>query len=556
MRSEKKIFLAICGLTAGLAASAQAKEPTKEGSFASTTQKIKEESERRSEVMKTLSRLTDVIGPRLTGSPGMRRANEWTRDRLAAWGLANAHLEAWGPFGRGWSLKRFSAQVVSPRCIPLIAYPKAWSDGTDGPIVGEVVHFDATEPGDFDRYQGKLKGKIVLVGKIRELSTKFEPEATRLTDTNLLHKADAVGPAPGLSRMMLALMAGQERSPDRKRGTASKESNRARKTAAKRTRAKFIADEGAAAILDNSFNGRGGTLFVDAGVVTGDGDADHPWENDAPESIPQITLATEYFNSLVRMIDQGEKPSIALDLQVEFHDKDLTGYNTVAEIPGTDLKDEVVMLGGHMDSWHSATGATDNAAGVAVAMEAVRILQALGLTPRRTIRIALWSGEEQGLKGSRGYVARHFGKTAPDDSENMKSEYENLSVYYNLDNGSGKIRGVYLEGNDAVRPLFRSWLAPFNGLGAATLSSQPTFGTDHQAFDAIGLPAFQFIQDPLDYDTRTHHSNMDVFDRAVAEDLKQASAVMAAFIYNSAMIDEKLPRKSQVGVRPSAAASR
>ena len=234
------------------------------------------------------------------------------------------------------------------------------------------------------------------------------------------------------------------------------------------------------------------------------------------------------------------------------------GYNTVAEIPGTDLKDEVVMLGGHMDSWHSGTGATDNGAGVSVAMEAVRIIEALKLAPRRTIRIALWSGEEQGLFGSRAYVAEHFGKLGgeKDKKDGLKPDYEKLSVYFNLDNGTGKIRGVYLEGNEAVRPLFRSWLAPYNGLGASTLTSQPTFGTDHQSFDAIGLPAFQFIQDPLDYDSRTHHSNMDVFDRAVEEDLKQASGVMATFIYNAAMLDEKLPRKQEPGVRRSEAATR
>ena len=360
--------------------------------------------------------------------------------------------------------------------------------------------------------------------------------------------------------MMLALMAGEDRARNRNAGANTTQQARRRNREAVRSRTKFIADEGAAAIVDNSFNGEGGTLFVDSATVTGetaDGIPGRPWNEDAPKSIPQFTLATEYFNSIVRMIEQGEKPTMVLDLAVEFHNKDLMGYNTVAEIPGSDLKDEVVMLGGHMDSWHSGTGATDNGAGVSVAMEAIRLLQTLKLAPRRTIRIALWSGEEQGLYGSCAYVAEHFGKqTSSDGKGGFKPEYEKLSVYFNLDNGTGKIRGVYLEGNDEVRSLFRRWLMPYNGLGATTLTSQPTMGTDHQSFDAIGLPAFQFIQDPMDYNARTHHSNMDVFDRAVEDDLKQASAVMATFIYNAAMLDQKLPRKPLPGAPVSAAAAR
>jgi Zn-dependent M28 family amino/carboxypeptidase len=305
-----------------------------------------------------------------------------------------------------------------------------------------------------------------------------------------------------------------------------------------------------------------------------------PWDKDAPKNTPQIVLAQEHYNRLVRMIQQGERPRMVVDLSVQFHDDDLMAYNTVAEIPGSDLKDEVVMLGGHMDSWHGGTGATDNGAGVSVAMEAVRILKALDLKPRRTIRIGLWSGEEEGLLGSRAFVTQHFGRSpanlfgppaagpAPTPSRNgngsnsssssssgtneaaPKPEYAKFQAYFNLDNGTGKIRGVYLQGNEAARPIFRKWLQPFREMGASTLTISNTGGTDHQSFDGIGLPGFQFIQDEIEYESRTHHSNQDVFDRIQAEDMKQAAVIMASFVYNAAMMDEKLPRKP---VAPSSA---
>jgi len=279
--------------------------------------------------------------------------------------------------------------------------------------------------------------------------------------------------------------------------------------------------------------------------------------------LPQMTMATEDYNRIVRMIQNGAKPKMTIDIQAQYHDEDLMGYNTVAEIPGTDptLKDEIVMLGGHLDSWHGATGATDNAAGCAVAMEAARILLTSGLKPRRTIRVALWSGEEQGLNGSRAYVTQQFGEMrggqqfGPPDPNASKPElikganYDKLSAYYNLDNGTGKIRGVYLQGNESIRSLFRQWLAPFRDMGANTLTISNTGGTDHLSFDAIGLPGFQFIQDEIEYDTRTHHSNQDVFDRIQADDMKQAATIMAAFVYQTAMRDEKLPRKPAPGSR-------
>ncbi len=516
-------------------------------------ERIKDEGMNRSQVMQTLSYLSDVIGPRLTASPGMKRSNEWTRDQLTKWGLQNAHLEAWGPFGRGWTLKRFSAQVSEPLDIPLIAYPKAWSPALTAPLTADVVYVDAKDEADLQRFKGKLKGAIVLTGKMREVKAHFEAMGTRRDEKDLLTLADAPVPAPGPSR----------------RGTP--EQRAAQFFACQKNR--FFHEEGAALLVDASRNGDGGTIFVQSATVPqpclenafapGAPRQIQPYDKTAPQIIPQLVLAAEHYNRIARMIEAGEKVRMTVDLAVEWQDKDPMGYNTVAEIPGSDLKDEIVMLGGHMDSWHAGTGATDNGAGVAVAMEAVRILQALNLKPRRTIRIALWTGEEQGLLGSKAYVADHFGKMetpaantsagpaasaapAPSPSPGVlvaKPEYEKFSSYFNLDNGTGKVRGVYLQNNESVRPLFRQWLIPFRDLGAATLSISNTGGTDHLSFDAIGLPGFQFIQDEIEYDSRTHHSNQDVYDRIQADDMKQAATIMAAFIYNAAMQDQKLPRK-------------
>lgn len=525
--------------------------------------KIRDEGMNRSQVMQTLSYLTDVIGPRLTASPQMKRANDWTRDTLAKWGLQNANVESWGTFGRGWSLKRFSAQVVEPQGFPLIAYPKAWSPGTNGPVAAEVVYFDAKDEADLARFKGKLKGKIVLTAPIREVKALFAAPGTRRDEKNLLTLANAPMPRPGGGRGGA--------------GNRNPESLAAQKFAAAKNQ--FFVDEGAAVLVDPG-RGDGGTIFVSAATVPqpfspdafGQGAASanaprrfRPWDKDAPKMVPQVAMAVEHYNRVVRMIQAGEKVKMEVELAVEWQEKDLNGYNTIAEIPGSDptLKDQIVMLGGHMDSWHGGTGATDNGAGVAVGMEAVRIIQALGLKPRRTIRVALWSGEEQGLLGSRAYVAKHFGRmetpaapTAANGNGNgtpaappapvlvKLPDYDKVAGYFNLDNGTGKIRGVYLQGNDAMAGLFRQWLAPFRDLGAETLSLSNTGGTDHLAFDAIGLPGFQFIQDEIEYDTRTHHSNMDVFDRIQADDMKQASTIMAAFIYQTAMRDEKLPRKA------------
>jgi len=549
--------------------------------------RIREEGLEHSKVMETLSYLTDVIGPRLTGSPNLKRANEWTRGKLEDWGLTNAQLEAWGPFGRGWSLKRFSAQIVEPQAIPLIGFPKAWSPGLDQPLVADVVYLDAKGDADLAKYKGKLHGAIVLSSPVRELRAHFEPLANRMMETNLLRLANASeaqtftlpfssagAPEAGRFGIGAGRRGGGSNSVDASRsGTNVTRFGSPENRGGPRGRPllqgqqrflSFLAKEGAALVVGPSSQGDGGTLFISAASVPGfEGrgtnsatNAPRVWSTNAPAIPPQITLATEDYNRLVRMIQQGEKLKMAVDLAVQFHDDDLMAYNTVAEIPGSDLREEIVMLGAHMDSWHSGTGATDNGAGVAATMEAVRILTALKLQPRRTIRLALWTGEEEGLMGSRAYVSNHFGfytNLAKADSASTNSrprrtlarqqEYGSLSAYFNLDNGTGKIRGVYMQGNEAVRPYFRRWLKPFADLDAETLSLSNTGGTDHTPFDGIGLPAFQFIQDPIEYSSRTHHSNADVFDRIQADDLKQAATILAAFAYNAAMLDEKLPRK-------------
>ncbi len=510
--------------------------------------RIRDEGMNKSQVMQTLSYLTDVIGGRLTNSPSMKRANEWTRDTMAKWGMQNAHLEAWGPFGRGWSLKGFSAQVIEPTVFPVIAYPKAWSPSTKGVVTSEVVYFDAKTEADFEKYKGKLAGKIVLVSSgIRDVKADFGGMGTRRTDEELKKMADW---APAATPPQV--------SPQ------SEERMRAAREAfiftAKRWN--FLLNEGIGVAIDSSSKGSGGTLFVGGAAVAIDLPADTSTLNfrggmrssdKAAEAkmVPQMTMTIEDYNRLLRMIQLGVTPKMSVDIRSQYHDEDLMGYNTIAEIPGTDplLKDEIVMVGGHLDSWHSSGGATDNAAGSAVAMEAARIILASGLKPRRTIRVALWSGEEQGLNGSREYVKQHFGERKQPASEGAQAElvktanYDKLSAYYNLDNGTGKVRGVYMQGNAAVRPYFEAWLAPFMDLGATTLTLQNTGGTDHLSFDRIGLPGFQFIQDEIEYSTRTHHSNQDNYDRLQAEDMKQAATVIAAFVYQTAMMDEKIPRK-------------
>ncbi len=493
-------------------------------SLTEAIERIRDEGLNHSQVMQTLSYLTDVIGPRLTGSPALWRAHEWTRDQLQRWGLQNARIESWGTFGRGWTLKRFSAEMVEPQCMPITGMPKAWSPGFRRPITAEVVYIDARTPADLEKYRGKLRGKIVL---------------------------NTPGPVPlGLLTEPLArrLESESERMQPRRRPSTGPPTSPELEDAKYR----LYAQERVALVVETSVVGEGVAIRVMGArtVRLNESDPTRPWQPGA-RVIPQIVIAPEPYNRMVRMLQQGERVKMSVNLRVEFHENQ-QGYNTIAEIPGTDLKDEIVMLGAHLDSWHAATGTTDNAAGVAVCMEAVRILMAAGLQPRRTIRIALWGGEEQGLLGSRAYVAQHFARwegTGEGRRLITTPDYNRFCVYFNYDNGAGRIRGINLEGIEALQPIFAEWLKPFEDLQATTISMRGTGSTDHVSFNSVGLPGFQFIQDPLEYGTRTWHTNQDYYDRAPAEDLKQAATIMAALVYQAAMRDERLPRRELTAPR-------
>jgi hypothetical protein len=493
---------------------------------------IRQEGFRNSKVMDTLSELTDRIGPRLTGSPNMKRANQWTRDQLEKWGLVNAHLESYGPFGRGWAEESVFVRMVSPDTAMLIAQPEAWTPSTPGLIRGRVVRAKIERKEDIEKYRGKLAGQIVLLGDMREVKPHEDVEMERYDDKRLeqvyLYQA--------------AIRHGYER-PSRE--------EMIRRLQFRKELTRFLAEEKPAAVIKPS-PGDGGTIFVQGTQA---------YKKDEPMGVPSLVMSIEHFGRVARLMGRDVPVELELDVKTKFYDDDPMAYNTVAEIPGADKKDEIVMLGGHLDSWHSGTGATDNACGVAVAMEAVRILKALGVKPRRTIRIALWSGEEQGLLGSKAYVAQHIGErqrlqsASATDAELpsymrretgpvlAKAEWPKVSAYFNLDNGSGRIRGIYTQENASVRPIFESWLEPFKDLGAATVTMRSTGGTDHLSFDGVGVPGFQFIQDPLEYMSRTHHSNMDVYERAQKDDLMEAAVIMAAFVYNAAMRDQMMPRK-------------
>ena len=482
--------------------------------------RIRVEGLQNSQVMETLFWLTDRHGPRLTGSPNMKASSEWAREQMAKWGLENTKLESWGTFGRGWTTERFSIEMLEPQYQPIIAWPQAWTAGTNGAVSGPVVMMDVKAEEDFAKYKGKLRGAIVLAQKPREADTHFEADAQRYDEKKL----DELAQAPEL-------------------GAANPFASRMQEFRAQRALRdkmdKFMREEGVAVVLQPS-RGEHGTIF--------NGGAGSRNVGAAP-GFPTLVVAIEHYSRVWRLTEKGIPVKLEINIKNRFYEEDSLGYNVIAEIPGTDkkLKDEVVMLGGHLDSWHSGTGSTDNASGCAVAMEAVRILKTLGVQPRRTIRVALWSGEEQGLLGSRGYVKKHFADPAV---MQPTPEHEKFAGYFNLDNGTGKIRGVYLQGNDMVRPIFEAWLKPFNDLGAKTLTIRDTGGTDHLAFDAVGLPGFQFIQDEIDYDTRTHHTNMDVFDHAIKGDLMQASVIMASFVYHTAMREEKLPREQMPKPQP------
>ncbi len=507
-------------------------------------QRIMDEGFNRSHIMDYASALADDIGPRLTGSPNMAKANKWTREQFKAMGCSNAHLESWGEFGMGWQQLNTWVRMVSPDTAVFIAQATPWSPSTNGPVTGDVVWVNIQDQKDFAQYRGKLAGKVVLFGPMRAVPPVDEPLFTRFSRQQL----DALTeyPAPGDQASDLSK---RIQAASRRRELIDKV-------------AQFFADEHVAGVIVPSRDapdggGSGGTFFDDNGGALGT----QPYNSDYRVKVPVVVMAIEHYGRMYRLLKAKVPVSVQMDVETKFTGDHEQGYNTIAEIPGTDpsLKDQLVMLGGHLDSWISGTGATDNGAGAVVAMEVMRILTALHVHPRRTIRVALWSGEEEGLDGSRGYVRDHFGSypvsTAPDQMKlpgwlrkpagplTIKPDQKLVSAYFNLDNGGGRIRGVYLQENASVSPIFAQWIAPLKTLGVTTLTLRNTASTDHIAFDAVGIPGFQFIQDPLDYKTRTHHSNMDVYEELQPGDLQQAAVVEAIFVYDAAMRDEMLPRK-------------
>jgi len=508
--------------------------------------RIREEGLKHSHVMEFGAALADGIGPRLTGSPNMAKANAWTRDTLTKIGLENAHLEDWGEFGMGWQQINTWVRMVSPDPEPLWAQAAPWSPATNGPVSGEIVYMNVQEIGDLDKYKGTLKGKIVLLGAMRPTPDITTPLFTRYTDAELkemeTYETRGGRYTPG--------------SPEFAKFLA----DRMKLAEIRKAALKMMSDEGTLAVLtpsrDGGDGGGTGIIFDDNGANL----ARDAQKKENAVTIPNAVMMIEHYNRLARLAENHVPVTLEVNIETKFTGDHEHGFDTVAEIPGNDpkLKDQVVMVGGHLDSWISGTGATDNGAGSIVAMEAVRILKALGVKPKRTIRIALWSGEEQGLFGSQGYVKQHFGTFAepkvPEPASvpsflrqhgplTTTKEWETLDAYYNIDNGTGKVRGVYTQENWAIAPIFKQWIAPLADLGVTTISYRNTGGTDHLSFDAVGLPGFQYIQDPMDYDTRTHHSDMDTYDRLHALDLEQAAVVEAIFLYNTSEREAMMPRK-------------
>ncbi|MEW9572959.1 M20/M25/M40 family metallo-hydrolase [Rhodanobacter sp. Si-c] len=495
--------------------------------------RIRQEAFHHSQVMDILGHLTEDIGPRLTNSPQMAQANAWTQEKFKGWGLANVHDEAFDDFGRGWEFSEANVEMLAPRTAPLYALPKAWTPGTNGPVEGEVMRVSIKTRKDLDQYKGKLKGRILLLDDARAYKPGTEADWQRYDDAGLAELQGFTLPK-GPSRDRAALL---------KRYAERQELARA-------TNEFFVAEGVLATIAISGW---------DNGIIrVGGGGSRRAGES---VGVPELAMMAEHYNPLVRALERKETVKLRVDVKARFtDDSNRPGYNTIAEIPGSGGKaNEIVMLGAHMDSWHTGTGASDNGAGVAVMMEAMRILKAVGAKPKRTIRVGLWSGEEQGLIGSRAYVAKHFASypeptdpaqkalpaflREPTGTLQKQPGYERFAAYFNMDNGSGRFRGIYAQENTAAMPIFKAWLEPFHDVGATTVTSRDTGSTDHVSFDAVGLPGFQFIQDKLDYSTNVHHSNLDTLDHASADDLKQAAAIVAFFAWQAAQREEKLPRK-------------
>jgi carboxypeptidase Q len=533
------------------------RQPAKEDLDLQMYARIREEGLDHSHIMEYASALFDGIGPRLTGSPNMAKANAWTRDQLAAMGCANARLEGWGEFGMGWMQIGTSIYMATPDTAVLIAQATPWSPATPGAVTAEVISLPyPKDENELAAWKGKLAGKLILLGKSPKVSPDPEPLLEHYDEKKLREIFDY--PLDGNMREQHvdsvdpAVMA-----------NAFKFINFKEKIS------KFFADEHAVAVLLPSYANDGGIMRDDNNEAMGQ----RVFMADHKQPIPSAVLANEGFGRISRLLAAHVPVTATVNIETKFTGDHEQGYNTIAEIAGADpkLKDQVVMVGGHLDSWIAGTGATDDGAGAIIAMEAMRILTALHARPRRTIRIGLWSGEEQGEFGSLAYVNSHYGtmglSTDPAQLEvpeflreqvgpvTRKPEHALISGYFNIDNGGGKLLGIYAENNAAIVPVLEQWIAPLKDLGVTTVSMRKTGGTDHESFDQVGIPGFQFIQDPRDYETRSVHTNQDVYERLSSSDLKQAAVVEAIFVYDAAMRDQMLPRKPlpqpQASARPN-----
>lgn len=499
----------------------------------STLGRIRKEGFANSQVMATMTHLTEKIGPRLSNSPQMTAANEWTRMQLGQWGMSNPRLEAYGPFGRGWQYQSAAVEMTAPRQFTLSALPKAWTPGTDGPVAGEAMLLVAKTKEDLEKHKGKLKNKILFISDARDVKPSDKPDFTRYDEEKLKELQSFAIP--------------QATDPKKRKDDADKYLKQREFTEYTN---KFLADEGVLATVSLS-SWDNGIIRVMGGGSRKAGEA---------VGVPALVMISEHYNQVLRALERKETVSLRLDIKAQFtSDRDEMAYNTLAELPGGSRKNELVIIGAHLDSWHTGTGASDNAAGVAVMMEAMRILKAIGVKPKRTVRIALWSGEEQGLVGSSEYVKRHFAELPePADpklkglprslQENplpavLKPDHKRVSVYFNYDNGGGKIRGIYAQENLAAADIFRQWIAPMQDLGVSVVTNRNTGSTDHVSFDRVGIPGFQFVQDNLDYFTHVHHTHLDGLDHVQADDLKQSAVVVASMVYLAAMRDGMLPRK-------------
>lgn len=543
-----KTFIAVVALSLCAFAAETPKAAPDAAQFAAenldlaTIARIRDEGLNHSRIMEYAGGLFDDIGARLTGSPDFTKAEQWALDQLRRMGASDVHTESWGEFGMGWRQIATSLDMTEPSTAVFISQATPWSPATAGEVTAEVVAVpELHSEKDFDRWKGKLAGKIILYGDDPQTSPNREILVEHYDAAKLDHFLSY--PLDGDQGDTFVL----PKNPalwEKAFGTA----------AFLEKIGHFFADEHAVAVLRPSGS---------SGIIHDDTNSSLGWfvyRADHKQAIPSAVVANEAFARMDRLVSHGVPVSVRLNIATQFFGDHEPGEDVIAEIPGTDpaLKDQVVMLGGHLDCWIAGTGATDDGAGSIIALEAIRILRALNIQPRRTIRIALWGGEEQGLFGSAGYVRNHFAtltySTKPEEQVvpvflrqqtglSLKPEHAKLDAYFNTDNGGGKFLGIFAEGNSAVASIFRQWVAPIRDLGFTTVTLRNTGSTDHVSFDEVGLDGFQFLQDPRDYEQRSAHTNMDTYERLSEPDLKQAATVMAIFVYNTAQRDAMLPRK-------------